>query len=237
MASALIEEERPDERGKVFAWARDRGLWLHFSAFLTFSVLVHGAGFYLFKVVYPSPVRVEAEPDSITILDPTDPASRAAIRHLSDRTIYLTAPSDKTEVRLGLEAGRVHFAPAFRRVRMELAAPMGEASATDRIEPLETELPRAADPGLGGVRVKLSPELSESSLAPWSILHDYLMTGDEMPFLRIHISVLPDGAVVVEEVEPDLEEEERGELGKIIESTLRFLPAGETMTGWIEIGG
>ena len=63
---AAVEEE-PDERGKVFNWTREKRIWVHLTAFLLFSILIHGSGFYLFKVVYPSPVRVEPEPDGITV--------------------------------------------------------------------------------------------------------------------------------------------------------------------------
>jgi len=93
--SKTIEEEA-DERGKVFAWAKDRRVWMHLSAFLLFSVIIHGAGFYLFKVVYPSPVRVEPAPDAIQVMEPGEPAARAPLHRGVDghETQQFSVPID-----------------------------------------------------------------------------------------------------------------------------------------------
>lgn len=237
MAAAALPEEQ-DERGKVFQWAREKRTWLHITAFLLFSIIVHGSGFYLFKVVYPSPVRVEARPDAITILDATNPAVRSVLQRISDRTIFLMPPSSQSEVRVRLEDHRVRFTPAFQRTELELKAPPLPAAIPGVIEPLEPDF-AAADAGTppGGIRVKLDPSLVDRPIAPWSIMNDYLSTAVSLPLLRIDLEIAPDGGVRVTGVRAELEDSEKAELATVIESTLRFVPATVVETGWIEIGG
>jgi hypothetical protein len=242
MAAATLPEEQ-DERGKVFQWAREKRTWLHVVAFLLFSIIVHGSGFYLFKVVYPSPVRVEARPDAITILDTTNPTVRSVLQRISDRTIFLMPPSSQSEVRVRLEDHRVRFTPAFQRTELELKAPLLPAAIPGVIEPLEPDhaasdasTPPGGTPP-GGIRVKLDPSLVDRPIAPWSIMDDYLSTAVSLPLLRIDLEIAPDGGVRVTGVGAELEDSEKAELATVIESTLRFVPATAVETGWIEIGG
>ena len=242
MAAAALPEEQ-DERGKVFQWAREKRTWLHLTAFLLFSIIVHGSGFYLFKVVYPSPVRVEPRPDAITILDTTNPAVRSVLQRISDRTIFLLPPSSQSEVRVRLEDHRVRFTPAFQRTELELKSPPLPAAIPGVIEPLEpdpggsdADTPAAGAPA-GGIRVKLAPSLVDRPVAPWSIMNDYLSTAESLPLLRIDLEIAPDGGVRVTGVRAELEDSEKAELATVIESTLRFVPATAVETGWIEIGG
>jgi hypothetical protein len=237
MAAATLPEEQ-DERGKVFQWAREKRTWLHIVAFLLFSIIVHGSGFYLFKVVYPSPVRVEPRPDAITILDTTNPAVRSVLQRISDRTIFLMPPSSQSEVRVRLEDHRVRFTPAFQRTEIELKAPPLPAAIPGVIEPLEPDF-AASDAGTpaAGIRVKLDPSLVDRPIAPWSIMDDYLSTAVSLPLLRIDLEIAPDGGVRVTGVRAELEDSEKAELATVIESTLRFIPATAVETGWIEIGG
>jgi hypothetical protein len=237
MATAAASQE-PDERGKVFHWAREKGTWLHVSAFLLFSILVHGSGFYLFKVVYPSPVRVEPRPHTITILDPSDTAVRSVLQRLSDRTIFLMPPSSQSEVRVRLEEHRVRFTPAFQRTELELRSPPLPAAIPGVIEPLETDSSASgAEAPFGEIPVKLAPSLVDRPVAPWSIMGDYLGTAVSLPLLRIDLEIAPDGRVRVTGVAAELEDSEKAELATVIESTLRFVPAAIVENGWIEIGG
>jgi hypothetical protein len=252
MAAVALPEEQ-DERGKVFQWAREKRTRLHITAFLLFSIIVHGSGFYLFKVVYPSPVRVEARPDAITILDTANPAVRSVLQRISDRTIFLMPPSSQSEVRVRLEDHRVRFTPAFQRTELELKAPLLPAAIPGVIEPLEPDHaasdasmppggtpPGGTPPGgtpPGGIRVKLDPSLVDRPIAPWSIMDDYLSTAVSLPLLRIDLEIAPDGGVRVTGVRAELEDSEKAELATVIESTLRFVPATGVETGWIEIGG
>lgn len=242
MAAVALPEEQ-DERGKVFQWAREKRTRLHITAFLLFSIIVHGSGFYLFKVVYPSPVRVEARPDAITILDTANPAVRSVLQRISDRTIFLMPPSSQSEVRVRLEDHRVRFTPAFQRTELELKAPLLPAAIPGVIEPLEPDhaasdasTPDGGTPP-GGIRVKLDPSLVDRPIAPWSIMDDYLSTAVSLPLLRIDLEIAPDGGVRVTGVRAELEDSEKAELATVIESTLRFVPATGVETGWIEIGG
>ncbi len=230
--------EEPDGRGRVFTWAKDKRLWMHFSAFLFFSALVHWVGFYLFKVVYPPPVQVVPEPDSILVMSPADPATRAVLQRLSDRTVYLLPPSTPSDVRVRLESHRVRFTPSFQRAGLELLPPPSLLAGPGPIEPLPvTPVTGDGVRGVGSVRVKLAPSLTDRPLAPWSIFHDYLDLADDLPSIRLSIEIAPDGRVRVAAVEAALEEEEKRELTDVVESTLRFLPASEAAKGWIELGG
>ncbi|MBL9157946.1 MAG: hypothetical protein JNJ70_10760 [Verrucomicrobiales bacterium] len=230
---AAVEEE-PDERGKVFNWAREKRIWVHLTAFLFFSILIHGSGFYLFKVVYPSPVRVEPEPDGILVMKSDDPATRSVLQRLADRTIFLMPPSAQAEERVRLESHRVRFTPAFQKTELALLPPPSMTSGPGLPQPLP-----ATDPGQGTpvVPVKIDPALAGRPLAPWSILHDYLALAEELPAARLTLEIAPGGEVKVSTVEAALEESEKRDLASVIESILRFQPAPGPATGWIELGG
>ncbi|HRQ89159.1 MAG TPA: hypothetical protein PLA50_10190 [Bacteroidia bacterium] len=236
-----LPDEVPDERGKVFDWTREKRIWLHVAAFLMFSVLVHGAGFYLFKVVYPTPVRLEPEPDAITVMEAGDPAARSVLQRLSDRTVYLLPPSAQSNVRVRLEEQRVHFTPAFQRAELELLPPPSLRPGPGLPESLprgDAPSPAAILTAESPVRIKLAPDLADRAYAPWSILHDYLRLADGLPLIRLSIAIAPDGSVDVTGVQTEgLDSAEREEMASVVESTLRFVPAAESVSGWIEIGG
>ncbi|HQZ26718.1 MAG: hypothetical protein KA250_06620 [Verrucomicrobiales bacterium] len=233
--AASITSGGQDERGKVFHWEREKRVWLYFSAFLLFSLMIHGSGFYLFKVVYPSPNRMGRKPDSIRILDPSNAAVRSVLQRISDRTIYLLPPSAQSSVRGNLDLIRVRYTPAFQRTEPELLPPLSAASLTGIPEP-EGPLP---PPEYGNAKIhsKLSPSLVTRAVAPWSIMDDYLGTAPSLPLFRVNLDVAPDGSVKVTGVDATLEEAEKSELAAIIESTLRFVPGVDAVSGWMEIGG
>jgi hypothetical protein len=234
MAASLTGDEQ-EERGRVFHWDMEKRVWLYLSAFLLFSLIIHGSGFYLFKVVYPSPNRIEQKPDSIKILDPSNPAVRSVLQRISDRTIYLLPPSAQSSVRVNLDLIRVRFHPAFQRTEPELLPPPSAASIADRPEPLGVLPP--PEYGNAEINLKLSPSLVTRAVAPWSIMDDYLGTALSLPLFRVNLDVTPDGKVAVTGVDAALEEAEKSELAAIIESTLRFVPENEFVSGWMEIGG
>ncbi len=228
---ATLEE---DERGRVFTWTREKRVWLHLSAFLLFSVLIHGSGFYLFKVVYPSPVRGGTEPDGITVMEPTDPATRSVLQRLSDRTVYLLPPSARSDLRVRQDPNRVHFTPAFHRAELKLVPPPSLVAGPGLVEPL----PSSADGSAAAkVRVKIDPALAGRAFAPWSVLHDYLALAEAVPSVRCSIEIAPGGEVRVLSVDAALESAEKRDLVAVIESTLRFVPADAPASGWIELGG
>ena len=211
---------------------------MHMQAFLLFSVVIHGSGFYLFKVVYPFPVREVNEPDQITVLDSSDPAVRTVLQRITDRTIYLLPPSGDTDVRVGLDARQVRFTPAFQRNDMELRKPTSAAAVPGLTLPLEPEQ-KSGENGapIASLHMKVDPALSVRELAPWSIMHDYLGAPVILPLMRIQLEIAPVGEVDVTGVEAGLSESEKLEIAQVIESTLRFSPASESDSGWIEIGG
>lgn len=229
-----VEEIENDERGRVFAWAKDKRVWMHLTAFLFFSVLIHGSGFYLFKVVYPSPVRVEVDPDAITVLKEGDPAARTVLQRLADRTLFLSPPSEESGARVRLDAHEIRFTPAFQRTELSLVIPESMRAGPGEPEPLPDLGPGAA---AKTVPLKLDPALADRGLAPWSILRDFLSLADRLPPMRFSIAVAPGGEVRVTEVEAELEEAEKRELAEVVESTLRFVPGTGAQEGWIELGG
>ncbi len=236
--AAASSSETQDERGKVFQWAKDRGGWIHLIAFLLVSGLVHGSGFYFFKVVYPSPVRSGNDPDSISLMDASNPAVRTALQRISDRTIFLLPPSGQTDVRIGLETRPIRFTPAFQRTEFKLKQPPAEAAIPGPIEPLDFSAGERTDWGrVTGLLVKLDPALAERHIAPWSIMHDYLSGVDDLPLLHFDLDIAPGGEVRVMNVEAELESSEKADLARVIESTLRFTPSPHNHTGWIEIRG
>lgn len=223
-------EEDPDQRGRTFVWARDRRLAQHLFAFLVFSVLVHGAGFYLFKVVYPSPGRVGSRAQGVVVMDAADPAVRPALQRFLDRTVYLSPPSEQSEVRIGLDPTAVRFRPSFETREAALEPPPSP------LEPMSGELPRPPRPD-AGVPFKLAPALAGRAVAPWSILRDYLALAEGLPPARLALEIAADGSVRVGGVEAALDETAKAELASIVEATLRFVPAEAAASGWLEIGG
>lgn len=231
-------EPDPDERGKVFTWTRDKRLWLHLTAFLIFSILIHGSGFYLFKVVYPSPVRVETEPESITVMDPTDPATRSVLQRLLDRTVFLAPPSAESEVRVRLEEQRVHFTPAFQKTELETIPPESLRTGPGLPDPLPLDRP-VADEAVADETgpVRRDEQLLKRPYAPWSLFEDYLALAGTLPRSRMRLEVAPGGEVKVTEQQSELGAQEMRELAEVVEATLRFVPAAEPVSGWIELGG
>jgi len=233
--------ETPDERGRVFTWTRERRIWVHLSAFLFFSILIHGSGFYLFKVVYPSPVRVEPEPRGILVLEPSEPAVRSILQRISDRTIYLHPPSHQSETRFGIERDPIRFTPSFQKIEQDLLPPEAIHDLEGDIEPLEPPARTAEGaPGTGNHPAngfKLDPGLAHRAIAPWSILNDYLLPAPPLPLIRFSIEIAPGGEVKVTSVDASLPDGEKAEMVSVIESALRFVPASGIERGWIEIGG
>lgn len=238
MAFFRKTEVDPDERGKVFTWTRDKRLWMHLTAFLIFSILIHGSGFYLFKVVYPSPVRVEAEPESITVMDASDPATRSVLQRLSDRTVFLAAPSADSDVRVRLEEQQVHFTPAFQSTDLEPIPPESLRDGPGLPDPLPPSHGATADDAIvESGPIRRDEQLGQRAYAPWSLFQDYLALAETLPRVRMRIEVSPGGEVRVVEQGSELGEIEKRELAEVVESTLRFVPSSGTVTGWIEVGG
>ena len=107
----------------IFSWSKDRLGWLYLTAFTMFSFMIHGAGFYLFQVVYPAPTRVDPTMQSISILDESNPEVRSLFQRLTDRTVYLKAPSEQSDVRVRLQDYEVRFLPSFQSIKVEPIPP------------------------------------------------------------------------------------------------------------------
>lgn len=215
--------------GNVFDWSRARNHFLVLSGFLAFSLLIHGAGFYLFQVAYPPPERVDPDTDRVIVLDPAEPGVRRLLQVVADRSVFLSPPSSDSGVRTSIEDGIVRFAPAN-----EIVAPEIFAATYPWMPPPDVSFTEARGDyeAVGNaVAIDLGVDLSGREIAPWSILRDYLDGVENLPELRANIVVGEDGHVSVESIEGPVGE---GFL-QALESTLRFLPARETSSGWIEI--
>lgn len=222
--------EIDEDSGGIFHWTRDRRVWMHLTAFFMVSFVVHGAGFYLFKVVYPTPERAETNSGAITLLNPSDPGVRAVLQRIEDRTVFLLPPSSRAKVRLGLEESRVRFIPAFSRTDLELQEPPAVDPVWRKVD--DSTLLNAPP---NRVELKLEPSLSAREVAPWSTIEEYFAMAEVIPEFRAQVAVAPDGKVSVEDVESGLDATEEAGLSEVIASTLRFLPADSTDRGWIEV--
>lgn len=210
--------------------------WVYLTLFLVFSVTIHGAGFYLFQVVYPAPSRLEPDQDALTILDRSDSRVRALLLRLRDRTIYLEPPSDESDVRLSLGDHQVRFTSTFQETDLKLVEPIYPWSLDPRwIDPdasEELEIP------MGRTEHQLfsmDAALSNRGAAPWSILEDYLDYADSIPAFRANLRVNAQGDVKVLELDGEIGKQSEDELVRVIESTLRFNPGSEAIIGWLDV--
>jgi len=201
-----------------------------------FSVLVHGAGFYLFQVTYPPPVRVEPTADVLTMLDGEDLEVRSLLQRVEDRTVVLRPPSEGSNVRVDLADYQVRFEPTFLGSKSVLPDARREVLAqqilTERFEGarpvVELTAPQSVQLGSDAL-------LADRKIAPWSLLEDYLRSVEGLPAFRAEVAVGPDGGVEVIQITPAFGEESESALRELIEATLRFVPRHDSSVGWIEV--
>lgn len=224
-----------DPNPTIFQWTRNRRAWMHLSAFLLFSTLIHGSGFYLFQVVYPSPSRELPRAETISVMDPSDPGVRSLLQRVSDRLTFLRPPSEEMDVRMSIEELSVRFTPSFQTTEVK---PMDLAfswTLPPSMEMVGNSL--SGEAGVPHAPVVLTPqgELVQREIAPWSILQDYLGLADQIPPMRIRLLVNEEGMVFVEEIDSSLEPGAESGIQQVVESTLRYLPAESSSTGWLGI--
>lgn len=228
--------ENKGEQFTTFTWKRNKWLAWQLTFFIIFSLLLHGASFYLFKVDYPNPVRVEPEPSHITVLDDANPSVRQILQRVQDRTVYLRSPSEASPVRQKLSDHYVRFAPSFESIGPRFLPPDESAPKLSDLFQI-SELSPAESQKM--IEIELSPSLSERAIAPWSILADYLEGAGELPDFQANVSVLPDGTVFNVTIGVEFDPEIGKEVAKVIESTLRFTPlesdAARMAEGWVRV--
>lgn len=217
----------------VFNWLRDRRRWIHLIWFILFSILIHGSGFYLFQVVYPSPLRVEPEGDAVELLDPNDPEVRVLLKRIQDRSVYLFPPSRDAGVRMQLEDSQIRFTPSFQSTDLQPLPLQYEWSLPPKVT-VATDFSDYGEPE-SRITVSRKGDLRQRAIAPWSIMKGYLDRAEWLPDMQISLQVDQDGLATVSRIEGELEENDRDDLKRVIESTLRFLPGNEKTDGVIEI--
>lgn len=234
-ASPFLQEDNEDPNPTIFDWRRNRRDWLHLAAFLAFSVIIHGSGFYLFQVVYPSPTREIPRADLISVMDPADPRVRSLLQRVGDRMSFLLPPSEASEVQVSINELAVRFTPSFLATEMSPVEPVSPwtlpPSGSDLRESL-SELEGAFESSL---LISAQGELVHREVAPWSILEEYLSLADFIPAMRLELRVDEEGRVLVGAVESELDAQAVEEIKQVVESTLRYLPAPETTSGWLTI--
>ncbi|MDF1850190.1 MAG: hypothetical protein P1U85_05095 [Verrucomicrobiales bacterium] len=226
--------EEGEEATTIFHWVQNKRTWVYLGGFLFFSTVIHGAGFYLFQVVYPTPSRVEPSVGKIAVLDSGDPAIRNLLQRVEDRSIYFLPVSRGSDVRVELEDSLIPFSPSFGELPEDLRSP--EYPWSLPFYYLKNGPGPESSSALNSrVALEREGDLSGRDFAPWSVFGDYIRRADWIPEIRVHLLVDLDGKVSVKEVDGELEELAKAELVGVIESTLRFEPSSEESKGWIRI--
>ncbi|MEN8716341.1 MAG: hypothetical protein ABF384_15620 [Verrucomicrobiales bacterium] len=221
------------ELSSVFNWTKNQKKWRYLIGFLFFSLIIHVAGFYLFKVVYPPPVRMDAKGESVTLMDSGDPGVRALMQRIEDRTVFLFPPSRRAGVRLEAEDADVRFSPSYQDSDLQLKPPTYPWNLPPPIESgidsnrLEAPAPRFS--------ISQNGAISGREVAPWSILQNYIEQAESLPEISLNLTVAPDGSVEVIGIEGALEKSDREQFAAVVESTLRFLPSEAEAEGRITI--
>ncbi|MEM1443306.1 MAG: hypothetical protein AAGF67_13245 [Verrucomicrobiota bacterium] len=224
-----------DPNPTIFQWTKNRRAWVHLSAFLLFSTLIHGSGFYLFQVVYPSPSRELPRAETITVMDPTDPNVRSLLQRVSDRLTFLEPPSEEMNQRISTDELSVRFTPSFQTTQVTPLDLAFSWTMPPAVEMIGKTLSAEGEHSRSPVILTTQGELVQREVAPWSILEDYLGLAEEIPPLRIRLLVDTEGMVLVEEIESSLDSGAEEGIKQVIESTLRYLPAESASTGWLGI--
>lgn len=234
-AFLLVRKDGEDPNPTIFDWRRNRRGWIHLFAFLVFSVIIHGSGFYLFQVVYPSPTREKPRADLISLMDPADPGVRSVLQRVGDRMTFLLPPSEASDVQVSIEELAVRFTPSFLMTEMSPAEPVFPWT----MPPSGTAFRESLSENEGAVYsplvISAQGELLHREVAPWSILEEYLSLADFIPAIRLELRVDEEGRVLVGAVESELDVGAREEIKQVVESTLRYLPAPEASSGWLTI--
>jgi hypothetical protein len=126
---------RGEERQTIFHWEVVRRFPTVLPGFILISLLVHGAAFFAFQVVYPPQASMSAPPPAITVLDPQRPDHQALLRWIDaeDPTPAMSAGNAITDRLL-----QVAYKPSYATLRTPpLMLPE---------EPARVQFPPARDP-------------------------------------------------------------------------------------------
>lgn len=118
MSEAFVDV-REARGGLTFDWKRSgrRPFWLLF--FILLSIVGHAACFYLFRVVYPPQKRELVSAVEVTILDPSDPATRRVLARIDDRVVALDSRGIPESL-AAITGSGTRFRPFFEGYQPEL---------------------------------------------------------------------------------------------------------------------
>ncbi len=219
----------------IFSWLPPKNTGRTLFAFLTFSCVIHFLGFYLFNVVYPSGIRNELHPNQITLLDSSDAEVQAFLERAYDRGVFLLPPSLNSSSKIKISDYNINFVPSFAE-----AKPTLKETNVNEFNDRFTVSPPEIRSGISSWtnHVEFSPNLLKRGIAPNTILDHYLSLIPNLPPLKLNLIVYSSGIPTVVP-EPGMDDN-RKQLAKMIESTLRFNPVKPTWgddPGWIKMGG
>ncbi|MEZ5323776.1 MAG: hypothetical protein R3F19_01725 [Verrucomicrobiales bacterium] len=134
MAARLTESggsQTDPDKGLTFEWSDDRNQQrLRIVFFLIIAIVLHAGFFYLFRVVYPTNTQSLPIPSRVLLLSENDPAMRAVLAEVEDRTAAYD-PSLESSVGSAQLSDYTTYQPSFAGHELELKDP--PANVTDRL--------------------------------------------------------------------------------------------------------
>lgn len=115
-----MPEIPPTESGLIFDWRKPKGQSGRLLLWLTVTVLALSVFFFLFRVVYPQTQRFIPVAQEIVILNPSDPASKASINHVSDRDFMVLPSGNHQNNAFNLEDRAPVFHPLYEKHELKL---------------------------------------------------------------------------------------------------------------------
>ena len=110
----------PGNEGLIFRWRKSVLPRWRLAFFMVVAGVVHLGFFYLFRVIYPEPVKTIPSPNRMTLLSSADPSAKAVLDQIADRrSAYF--PGNSKSVDLADFAAR--FVPSFRDYSLGLRIP------------------------------------------------------------------------------------------------------------------
>jgi hypothetical protein len=148
---------------------------------------------------------------------------------------FLLHPSEVSDVQMSIDELSVRFTPSFQTTGMSLEEPVFPWTMPPSAEVIAANISASEEAFESAVVLSAQGELVHREVAPWSILEDYLGLAEQIPAMRLKVTVNEEGMVTVEDVESEFDAQAEGEIKQVVESTLRYLPEARSSSGWLAI--